>query len=103
MPETFMVTGKYTKGDNNPSAGQISLQPTEASRHAGNGVILATDEIEIDLDSTGSFSIKLYATNDAGWSVPFLWEVRERIIGGPTSSYTFALTADTNLASVAPS
>lgn len=102
MPDTHILTGKFTKGGSHPSRGSLTFEPTEPSRHAADNIILTTDEVEVALDSAGAFSIELYATDDAGWSTPFLWRVRERIIDGVHNTYTFALTADTDLSSVTP-
>lgn len=84
-----------------PAKGVLVFRPSQTVRHSVDGVYLMDVEHRVDLNDTGSFSISLYDSADAGWDVPWNWECTIRIIEGTSSKISFEMTQDEDIASVA--
>lgn len=99
MVTKHTVTGTYKDGSGRGLSGVLLFSPSVPVAHADDNIILPDHEMEVDLVD-GTFTVELYATDDAGWSGQWQWQMRERFIGGISRVRAFALTADLDIADV---
>ena len=77
------VTGTYIDISGVPIAGQVKFTPRAVLRNVTSDVILVNSTIVVTLDSNGSFSQQLVATDDPDASpVDFTYFVEEAFTGG---------------------
>ncbi len=97
------LTGTYLKPDGSPERGKVLLAPAVAISSSSSTVLPTPSSVR--LDSSGSFSIALEATDDASWAPDgWTWKIVEKIEGGRT--FYFELPeddgGDIDLADVTP-
>lgn len=101
------LTGTYRDGALNPSAGAVVLYPSAILTDATDGERIPQSPIMLQLDTTGSFTVDLIATDNAdiqpaGWA----WTIIERTGQQPANTWSFFLAftdgASQNLADLAP-
>jgi hypothetical protein len=77
------VTGTYIDISGVPIAGQVKFTPRAVLRNTSSNVILVNSTIVVTLDSNGSFSQQLVATDDGDASpIDFTYFVEEAFVGG---------------------
>jgi hypothetical protein len=98
------VTGTYIDISGVPIAGQVKFTPRAVLRNVTSNVILVNSTIVVTLDSNGSFSQQLVATDDPDASpVDFTYFVEEAFVGGRSFDILLpAATATVDLADVSP-
>ena len=98
------VTGTYIDISGVPIAGQVKFTPRAVLRNVTSNVILVNSTIVVTLDSNGSFSQQLVATDDSDASpVNFTYYVEEAFTGGRTFDILLpAATPTVDLADVSP-
>lgn len=85
------LTGTYLKPDGSPERGKVLLAPA-VTISSSSSTILPTPS-SVRLDSSGSFSIALEATDDDSWAPDgWTWKIVEKIEGGRT--FYFELPED---------
>lgn len=101
------VTGKYLQLDGAPAVGAVSFSIKQAVADGTGDVVLPKGGISVDLDTDGSFTVDLPATDDSDLS-PTGWTylVTERLTA-PQATRTYeielpASPATVDLADVAP-
>src|SRR6185369_15475302 len=73
------VTGSYVNSDGTPATGVIIFRNKYTLTSLSSGVFVQLDDIEVELDGTGSFSVAVPASNDPDWfPSPAVWNVVER-------------------------
>lgn len=103
---TITVTGTYLDIAGDPIAGQIKFTPRAVLKNVTSNIILINSTITVTLDSNGSFSQALVATDDTDAApIDFTYRIEEAFVGGRTfdmllPSATVGGTID--LADVAP-
>lgn len=100
------VTGSFVDGSGSPLVGSVVFKPTRMERASRlpEGTVVPDAKYTAILDSTGSFSITLPATDDRDvFPVPFRYVVHEVFPGGRT--YEVKVPKDTtfDIRTVAPS
>ena len=77
------LTGTYLKPDGSPERGKVLLAPAVAISSSSSTVLPTPSSVR--LDSSGSFSIALEATDDEAWAPDgWTWKIVEKIEGGRT-------------------
>lgn len=101
---TVAIVATYLTPDGGPASGSVSFTPSVSA--ATSGASLPIAPFSVELDSTGSLSVDLAATDDPDWAAPgFTYLVTERIAGARTRSYSISVPAAAvtlDLATVAP-
>lgn len=87
-----MLTGRYTDGSGSAVSGTLEFTPSAPLTAAAETVVLPQSPVLVTLNGSGSFSVPLYATDNAdlspaGWT----WGVTLDIAGLPPSSWNFFL------------
>lgn len=102
---TVTVSGTYVDIQGNPIAGQVNFTPRAILTDASYNQIVIAKTISVTLDSNGSFSTILPATDDTSLSpYNFTYLVEEAFSGGRLYDIAIPSAAATlNLADVAPS
>ena len=98
------VTGTYIDISGVPVAGQVKFTPRSVLRNTTSNVILVNSTIVVTLDSNGSFSQSLVATDDVDASpINFSYYVEEAFVGGRAFDILLpAAVATVDLADVSP-
>lgn len=97
------VSGQYVDFQGNAIAGQIRFTLSEVLRNQIADQIVVPSTISATLDSNGSFSVVLPATNDPEFSQIFTYSVEEAFAGGRIYTISLPEGAPTrNIADLAP-
>lgn len=86
---TVTVTGTFAPAiPGQVAAGYVDFAPSALLIDSGTGAIVEPGTVSVALDTTGSFSVSLMATDDAHLTpVGWLYLVQERIVGYPVRRY----------------
>jgi hypothetical protein len=73
------VTGSYVNSDGTPATGVVIFRNKYTLTSVSSGVFVQLDDIEVELDATGAFTVAVPASNDPDWfPSPAVWNVIER-------------------------
>lgn len=64
MAATGTLTGTYHHPDGTPRSGTVYIEPSVAPIRDATGNVVIAGKVHVDLDSAGSFSVALAATDD---------------------------------------
>lgn len=97
------LSGTYVDYSGAPIAGSIRFTSSQTLRDMLADVIIVASTSTATLDSNGSFSIVLPATNDPDLSAVFTYRVEEAFTGGRSYTISLVMSSPTNtMANVAP-
>lgn len=93
-PVLVEIRGKYVDRHGEPVTGIVRFMPAVSGLSTSANIIVPVTAEAVDLDSTGSFSLTLQATDDPAY-VPTGWtySVSETIDGGPVRKYNILVPA----------
>jgi hypothetical protein len=86
------LTGTFLNGSSQPLNGQLVFAPNVQLTDSTDSQVVADAGVVVSLDSGGSFSVPLYATDNenltpSGW----VWDVTVSVAGLPPASWSFFL------------
>lgn len=89
------VTGEFLNGLGTPSEGRVTFTATAPMRQPAENITISPTEISQTLSASGTFTVELFANNDAATQPQGVtYEVTERIRGASLNKYFISIDKD---------